>query len=199
MSTIQTLDIAKDITSKIINIYIEHTSGQGLTGLTNATANLTARYIRENDSGSNAFALAAGTLGTWGDGHFKEIDSTLMPGCYQLGLKNGIIATGEDHAKVILQGAANMQDCIIDINLTGFDYKNGRVDLKSTGWDFVILAPGFTAKQAAANWFAIICGETSGAGTSQTQFKEPDNNAVTRQTQDYDANGDRTDATFNKI
>jgi hypothetical protein len=113
------LSIAKGTTSKVIQVFIPASNvstGAGLTGLNNATAGLTLYYIREGDATPTAVTLSAGTVGTWSSGGFKEVDATNMPGHYQIGLPNAMLAAGAwsiGH----LQGAANMAPVPIEIDL----------------------------------------------------------------------------------
>jgi len=196
MSTIQTIDVAQGQTSKIINIYIENTGGTGLAGLTNATANLTAYYVLEEGTGSVQIILADGTLGTYGSGHFKEVDSTNMIGVYQFGIPDLVLATGSNSAKIVLRGATNMDDCIIDINKTKFDYNNGRVDLKSTGLDQVTIETGMTAKQAMSMIAAAAAGKLTGAGTTNVRIFAANNPATLRIDAVVDASGNRDSLTL---
>jgi len=192
MSTIQRIAVAQGQTSKIINIYIENTGGTGLTGLTNATASLTAFFIREEDSSSTVISLSAGTLGTYGSGDFKEVDATNQKGVYQFGIPDAVLATGDNSAKIVFRGATSMDDCIIDIDLTKFDYNNGRIDLKSTGLDQVVIETGLTAKQALSVIGSALAGVLSGAGTTSIIIKAANDNATTRITATVDANGNRS-------
>ena len=194
-STIQTIDIAQGQVSKIINIYIENTAGNGLTGLLFNTASLAAHFLQEGDTGATAITLAAGTLGTYGSGHFKEIDSANMPGCYQFGVPDGVFPTGDNSAKIMLKGAASMADCIIDVNLTKFDYNNGRMDLKSTGLDQVVIETGLNARESMSLCLAALVGKLSGAGTNTISIKNADGSTL-RIFAGVDANGNRLSVTL---
>lgn len=79
------------------------TTGAGKTGLTNAS--LTAYYFRDGDATATVHTLAAGTVGTWSSGGFKEIDATNMPGMYEVGIFNAVFANTVDSARVMFKGA----------------------------------------------------------------------------------------------
>lgn len=81
-------------------------------------------YIMEGQATKTQVALAAGTVGTWTSGGFKEIDPVYLPGVYELGLPNAALASGNS-VLVMLFGAANMVPVLSEIQLDGFDYANG--------------------------------------------------------------------------
>ena len=114
------LSIQAGSTSVTLNIFIQDTRstvGLGLTGLAYNTAGLTAYY------GLHAAASAVHTLntqtvtGAFSQGGFVEIDNSKMKGWYRLDLQNAAIASGR-YTTIHLQGAANMADCPIEIELT---------------------------------------------------------------------------------
>lgn len=82
--------------SKTIPVTLESeaTPGDGLTGITNS--DVTCYYKRQGDAASTAVTLAAGTLGSWVSGGFKEVDATNLPGVYEVGLPDAAIASGAD-------------------------------------------------------------------------------------------------------
>ena len=136
----------KGLTSCLVEIFIQNkavTTGAGLTGLVYDSAGLTAYYHRNTASGSTAITLATGTVGTWGSGMFKEVDSTNMPGVYQLGIPDAALASGADSVVVYLQGATNMLPIVLEIQLTGFDLQD------ATGTGLTALA-GASAVTASA-------------------------------------------------
>ena len=130
------LKLNRGTTSKILRMFIQDsssTTGAGLTGLTNASSGLTAYYIREGDATPTQIALVAGTVGTWSSGGFKEIDSGNMPGWYELGVPNAVLASGNSTG-VHLKGATNMAPLPIEIELDAVNYQDavafglGRLD-----------------------------------------------------------------------
>jgi len=113
--------VKKGKTSKLLNVFISDsssTTGAGLTGLVYNTASLTAYYYREGaGTGATAISLVTMTLGTWVSGGFVEIDATNMPGWYELGVPDAVLATGVDSAGIHLKGATNMAPLPIEIQL----------------------------------------------------------------------------------
>jgi hypothetical protein len=112
-------------TSNIFLISIDDSSstvGAKLTGLLFNTSGLTAYYKRDTASGSVAITLATiPTLGTFATGGFKEVDSTNMPGIYELHIPDAAFASGAKSVVVYLKGAANMLCPPIEIELTAVD------------------------------------------------------------------------------
>jgi hypothetical protein len=118
------LKLHQATTGKLARVFIQNVStGAGLTGLVYNTAGLTAYYAIEGASADVAIALSAGTKGTWSSGGFVEFDATNMPGVYELGLPNLMLASG---ASVIgyLQGAASMLACLLEIELDQVNYQS---------------------------------------------------------------------------
>jgi hypothetical protein len=120
------LIVKKGKTSKRVVIFVQDsssTTGAGLTGLTNASAGLVCYYWREDQGnvGATQLLLAAGTRGTWSSGGFVEKDAINMPGWYELGLADAILATGASWAGVHLKGATNMAPLPLEIQLADLD------------------------------------------------------------------------------
>lgn len=114
------LQLVAGTTSKSIKFFVQDSSQtviKGLTGLAFGTSGLTAYYIIEGQSGTTQITLATMTLGTWATGGFIVVDGTNMPGVYELGLPNTVLASGKS-VIVYLQGAANMSPVVIEIELT---------------------------------------------------------------------------------
>lgn len=114
------LIIEKGVTSKLIHIFVQDTSksdGSGLTGLVHNSASLTAYYIRPGAASSTIINLVTATVGTFTSGGFKEIDSTNLPGVYEIGLLNACIASGAESCTIMLKGAADMAPLPIEIQL----------------------------------------------------------------------------------
>lgn len=124
------LSILKGATSVIGRIFVQNSAsnlGAGLTGLSNASANLTCTVAREDDGNAAgvAITLTAGTRGTWATGSIVEKDSANMPGIYELGFTNASLAAGSRSSTYYLKGAANMAPVVFDIELTGTDNQDG--------------------------------------------------------------------------
>lgn len=116
------LDVLAGTTSKLQALYIRTlATGAALTGLTNASSGLIAYYKREGESAATAITLGAGTVGTWSSGGFKEVDAAHMPGLYELGIPNAVIAAGAKSAVIELGGVSGMENCPLEIQLTTYD------------------------------------------------------------------------------
>lgn len=116
-------------TSKRLVIFaqdVTSTSGSGLTGLTHSSSGLTWYWYSETSGTSSAVTLAGQTLGTWTSGGFVEIDSTHIPGFYEIGVPNTLL-TGTTPTWITMQlaGATNLLPVNIEIELTGFNPANG--------------------------------------------------------------------------
>jgi len=115
-------------TSQIALIFVQNnslTTGLGLTGLTYASSGLVCYYKRNAASADASVALVTATLGTFASGGFKEVDSTNMPGVYEIGIPNAALASGADSVVLCLQGATNMAPVLLEIELTQVNNQNG--------------------------------------------------------------------------
>lgn len=127
-------------TSKRVVTFIQSatsTTGGGVTGLTNASAGLTWYYYREDSTTSTAVSIVGETLGTWTSGGFKEIDSTNLPGFYELGVPNAVFSAtnAPTWATMMLTGVTGMVPVAIEIQLVAYDPMDavslGLTDVKS--------------------------------------------------------------------
>jgi hypothetical protein len=124
------LIIKKGVTSKRIAIFVQNssvTTGAGLAGLVFNSAGLTWTRWREDagNTGGTAVTLATATRGTFASGGFIEKDATLMPGFYEIGIPDAVLATGASWAVMVLRGATNMAPVTIEIQLVDFDPQSG--------------------------------------------------------------------------
>lgn len=111
-------------TSNIFQVFVRDsssTTGAGLTGLTNASANLSAYYHRDTDTTATAISLVTMTVGTFTSSGFKEIDSTNMPGWYQFCPPDAALASGAKSCAFHLKGATNMAPLPIEVQLVAYD------------------------------------------------------------------------------
>lgn len=121
--------------SKRMVVFIQDSTsatGGGLTGLTNSSSGLAWYYWREDTGnlGGQSVTLASATRGTYTSGGFKEIDATNMPGFYELGVPNTVLATGATWATMVLRGVTNMVPVKIELQLVKFDPNDaGRLGL----------------------------------------------------------------------
>jgi hypothetical protein len=125
------LKLKEGTTSKIATVFVQDsssTTGAGLAGLVFNSASLTGYWIAEGDATATALTLVTMTAGTWVSAGFVEVDSTNLPGIYQVGLPDVVVdATSEGSVVVMLKGATNMAPCVMEIELDGMDYRAGVV------------------------------------------------------------------------
>jgi hypothetical protein len=132
-------------TSVLMKVWIQNSSsGLGLTGLAYNTSGLTAYYIRNGQSTDTAITLATATLGTWTSGGFVVVDGTNMPGLYEIGMPNAVLASGVDTVHLMLQGAANMVPCVLEIELDAVNYQ-------STGFGLVNVSANVVQSNGTTN------------------------------------------------
>jgi len=92
-------------TSKRLLVFIEDEAapGRGKTGLSHATEGAHAAYVREGAAVACSIPLVSGALGTWAGGAFVEVDAGRMPGVYQLGAPDAMLAEGSTRAMLMLR------------------------------------------------------------------------------------------------
>jgi hypothetical protein len=165
-----TWQIAADSTNVTINVFIKNKTlndGSGLTGLAFNTGSLTCYYIRP---GANAAIINLATqtvTGAHTAGGFVEVDAANMPGIYRLDLPDAVVASGVGTVQIMLRGAANMADTVVEIQL----------DLVDNVWDEPLTgashnvgnSSGRRLREAGA---PLIREETAqGAGTGDNQIQ----------------------------
>jgi len=165
-----TWQIAAGSTDVTINVFIENKTlndGSGLTGLAFNTGSLTCYYIRP---GANAAIINLATqtvTGAHSDGGFVEIDAANMPGIYRLDLPDAVVASGVGTVQIMLQGAANMADTVIEI----------QIDLVDNVWDEILTAATHNISNSAGRRLRQVAGfaireETAqGSGTGDNQIQ----------------------------
>ena len=122
------LQLVTGTTSYIAQVFVQDsssTTGAGLTGLAYNTGSLTAYYHRDTDTTATAISLVTMTVGTYTSSGFKEIDSTNMPGWYQLCPPTGALASGAKSCAIHLKGATNMAPLPLEIELTATNNQDG--------------------------------------------------------------------------
>lgn len=117
------LSIPAGTTSKRIGIFIQDSSstvGAGLAALAFNTANLVCYSWIDTDGNANGTsqALQTATRGTWTTRGFVEKDATNMPGMYEFGIPDALLAAGVKWALIMFKGAANMAPLAIEIEVT---------------------------------------------------------------------------------
>lgn len=107
--------------SKLLLVYAtpaESTSGK--TGLAKNISAASAAYIREGDSAACQVPIVEGRLGEWGAGALAEVDPELLPGLYQFGAPDEMLAEGSARAVLLIRFA----DAVIkpvEIHLVAYD------------------------------------------------------------------------------
>ncbi len=114
--------IKRGTTSKLLLLYArDQADGRtGKIGLRYDTPGATAAYIREGEERARRIPLCEGRLGEHRAGSFVEVDSELLPGVYQLGLPDDMLA--ENAASVVL--ALRFPGAVLEpiqINLVAYD------------------------------------------------------------------------------
>jgi hypothetical protein len=131
------------------------------------TGSLTCYYIRPGGNAAVLNLVTQTVTGAHTDGGFVEIDAANMPGIYRLDLSDAIVASGVGTIQIMLQGAANMADTVIEIQL----------DLVDNVWDEVLTAATHNISNSAGRrlrqvaGFAIREDTAQGPGTGDNQIQ----------------------------
>ena len=145
-------------TSVILQVFLQDSSsstGNGLTGLTSASSGLTCYYKRNRDAAAAAVTLAAGTLGTYSSGGFKEVDATNQRGLYDFCPPDAALAAGAQSVVFFFKGATNLADAPVLVELTQTDNQDAaagglsRLDAAVSAVLTTALAESYAASGAA--------------------------------------------------
>jgi len=114
--------LKRGTTSRCIFIEVRDSNGSRapVTGLTHRSAGASAAFIRSDGSSAQPIPLVAGKLGQHVAGGFVEIDATLMPGLYQLGVPDAALALGAESALVVVRFAGT-EALPVEIALVAYD------------------------------------------------------------------------------
>lgn len=94
--------------------------GRGATGLAHDAAGAVAAYVRDEDGVANAIPLRPGRPGEHAPGGFVEIDATLLPGVYQFGLPDEMLAEGAKRSLLHVRFDGAVVDPV-EITLVAYD------------------------------------------------------------------------------
>lgn len=107
--------------SKLLLVHAMSTdSRSGKTGLGKNVSKGSAAYIREGASSARRVPIIEGRVGEWGSGALAEVDPELLPGIYQFGAPDEMLAEGS--ARAVL--SIHFPDTVIkpvEINLVAYD------------------------------------------------------------------------------
>ena len=92
----------------------------GKPGLKHDSAEVSAGFIREGESKAQVVRLSAGRLGVWAPGSLVEVDADLMPGVYQLGAPDEMLAEGSTRALLLLR-FRGARVAPIEVSLVAYD------------------------------------------------------------------------------
>jgi hypothetical protein len=126
------------------------------TGLSHETPGASAAFVREGEADVRRISLVGGKLGDFRSGGFVEVDPDLMPGVYQFGLPDDVLAPGADSALLILRFPGAVIDPI-EIALVAYDPQDeDRLGMSAIGPEGRIAAlrgafPRLTAQELAAD------------------------------------------------
>lgn len=114
--------LKKGIRSKILLVYALDATDlrSGKTGLSAQTSEGSAAYIREGESIVRRTPLVEGKLGEHRAGSFGEVDSKLLPGVYQFGVPDEMLAAGAETVTLMLKFAGAVIEPI-SIHLVAYD------------------------------------------------------------------------------
>ena len=109
--------------------------GIGKRGLADVITQAIVAFAREGEPSVHCMTLTAGRLGEWSSGSFVEVDPALMPGVYQLGVPNEMLATGSTRAVLCLQFPGALV-APVEVSLVAFDPQDAeRIGVRSLAND----------------------------------------------------------------
>jgi hypothetical protein len=114
--------LKKGTTSKILLLYAVDAADMrsGKTGLSSQTQDSSAAYIREGEAQVRRIPLVEGKLGQHQPGGFVEIDGKLLPGVYQFGVPDEMLAVGAETVTLMLKFPGAVVEPI-SIHLVAYD------------------------------------------------------------------------------
>jgi hypothetical protein len=89
---------------KLLLVYA--TSPENVSGKTGLTKNLSvgsAGYIREGEPAAHRVPIVEGRVGEWESGALAEVDPELLPGVYQFGAPDEMLAEGSARAVLLIR------------------------------------------------------------------------------------------------
>jgi hypothetical protein len=170
------LIVTKGTVGMFVYVFIRDsssTTGAGLTGLAYNTAGLTAYYVRPFGN-PTAITLVSGTNGAFTAGALYEVSSANMPGLYRFDVPDVVFSSNTPFwSYVMLKGAANMEPCVMEFQLTSFELQTAlssqTVGAVASGVNTVQLAGQAVTAAAGVTFPASVASPTNiTAGTITT-------------------------------
>jgi hypothetical protein len=114
--------LKKGMTSKILLLYAVDAADMrsGKIGLSSQTRDASAACIREGEAQVRRIPLVEGKLGQHQPGGFVEIDDKLLPGVYQFGVPDEMLAVGAETVTLMLKFPGAVIEPI-SIHLVAYD------------------------------------------------------------------------------
>jgi hypothetical protein len=148
--------VKKGTTSRLLAFAARNASDDrsAKTGLSHETPGASAAFVREGEAEVRRVSLVGGRLGEFRPGGFVEVDPDLMPGVYQFGLPDDVLAPGSESALLILRFPGTVIDPI-EIALVAYDPQDeDRLGMSAIGPEGRIAAlrgafPRLTARELA--------------------------------------------------
>jgi hypothetical protein len=114
--------VKKGTTAKLLLLYARDAADRrtGKTGLRHDAPGASAAYVREEEPQARSITLTQGRLGVHQTGGFAEVDPDLMPGVYQFGVPDELLAGDADTAMLLLRFPGAVVDPV-EINLVAYD------------------------------------------------------------------------------
>ncbi len=107
--------------SKLLLVYA--TSGDSISGVTGLARKLSegsAAYVREGETEAHQVPIVKGRVGQWGSGAWAEVDPDLVPGLYQFGAPDEMVAEGSARAVLIIRFPSTVIKPV-EIHLVAYD------------------------------------------------------------------------------
>ena len=90
--------------SKLLLVYATSAgNASGKTGLAKNLSAGSAGYIREGESAAHRVPIVEGRVGEWGSGALVEVDPELLPGLYQFGAPDEMLAEGSTRTVLLIR------------------------------------------------------------------------------------------------
>lgn len=113
----QSHTVQQGTTGHSVFVFARRPDGAAATGL--AAAEASAAYVR-SEGEATSIALQSGSAGSWTPGGFREIDPERLPGVYEFGVPDAVLADGATEAVLMLHAPGASVDPV-KFNLVAYD------------------------------------------------------------------------------